>query len=290
MRKGKAYRARRDRRGWLGLLAGLALLSLPLEGRAQASVDEQAVFLDEMRTLETESRLLGLREELEAVFPLVGEASADALEAIDRRLSTIDTKWTAFYQARQAEIAEDDSLLQIVADYQLRKQALDDSIASRGRALAAHADFKEAEAYLAAQDSVYRSLREQALELSLAKALADQLELLKGKEQLLLAEAEGHYEKAKAAAEAYADLRPAFAPLEEKFIALKSESEKIQALEYKPFLDRIKDYLYGLAAVSMILLLLNTVQAKLKAAKQARENAKKLRELTRGENDDYPTI
>ena len=40
----------------------------------------------------------------------------------------------------------------------------------------------------------------------------------------------------------------------------------------------------------MILLLLNTVQAKLKAAKQARENAKKLRELTRGENDDYPTI
>ena len=67
-------------------------------------------------------------------------------------------------------------------------------------------------------------------------------------------------------------------------------SEKIQALEYKPLLERIKDYLYSLAAVAMILLFLNMVQAKIKALKQARENAKKLREMMNNEESDYPTI
>ena len=40
----------------------------------------------------------------------------------------------------------------------------------------------------------------------------------------------------------------------------------------------------------MILLFLNMLQAKLKALKQARENAKKLREMMDKDNNDYPTI
>ena len=88
----------------------------------------------------------------------------------------------------------------------------------------------------------------------------------------------------------FSNFLPRFQPIEEKYIELKNISEKIQALEYKPWLQRIKDYLYSLAAVAMILLFLNMLQAKLKALKQARENAKKLREMMDKDNNDYPTI
>ena len=95
---------------------------------------------------------------------------------------------------------------------------------------------------------------------------------------------------AKSLSEEFKNLLPRFQPIEEKYIELKNISDKIQALEYKPWLQRIKDYLYSLAAVAMILLFLNMLQAKLKALKQARENAKKLREMMDKDNNDYPTI
>ena len=40
----------------------------------------------------------------------------------------------------------------------------------------------------------------------------------------------------------------------------------------------------------MILMFVNVLQAKLKTLKQARENAKKLRQMMNKEEDDYPTI
>lgn len=90
---------------------------------------------------------------------------------------------------------------------------------------------------------------------------------------MLFAEVQNHYDIAKSLSEEFSNFLPRFQPIEEKYIELKNISEKIQALEYKPWLQRIKDYLYSLAAVAMILLFLNMLQAKLKALKQARENA-----------------
>lgn len=120
--------------------------------------------------------------------------------------------------------------------------------------------------------------------------MAAELEKVKGKEQLLFSEIQSHYDIAKNLSEEFKDLLPRFQSIEEKYIELKNISDKIQALEYKPWLQRIKDYLYSLAAVAMILLFLNMLQAKLKALKQARENAKKLREMMDKDNNDYPTI
>lgn len=144
--------------------------------------------------------------------------------------------------------------------------------------------------FFQAQDSAYAKLYKTAVEYSLIKALAAELEKVKGKEQLVFAEIQSHYDIAKNLSEEFKNLLPRFQPIEEKYIELKNISDKIQALEYKPWLQRIKDYLYSLAAVAMILLFLNMLQAKLKALKQARENAKKLREMMDKDNNDYPTI
>ena len=247
--------------------------------------DESNSFVDEMHLLEIESRMLSFYQELKDISARVGQYTSN-----EQLTETIDAKCNTYYQSRQIEIAEDDSLLQIVADYQLTKQNLLDSIAIQKHFFDAQKDFADAEVFFQAQDSAYAKLYKTAVEYSLIKALAAELEKVEGKEQLVFAEIQSHYDIAKNLSEEFKNLLPRFQPIEEKYIELKNISDKIQALEYKPWLQRIKDYLYSLAAVAMILLFLNMLQAKLKALKQARENAKKLREMMDKDNNDYPTI
>lgn len=90
--------------------------------------DDLSTFDNEMHLLEIESRLLGFYQELEEISVKVGQYTPDELIKADKQITTIDTKWNAYYQSKQIEIAEDDSLLQIVANYQLAKQNLLDSI------------------------------------------------------------------------------------------------------------------------------------------------------------------
>ena len=244
-----------------------------------------------MHLLETEERMLYFYQELKDISARLGQCKTiEELAGTNKQVTAIDAKWNTYYQSRQIEIAEDDSLLQIVADYQLAKQNLLDSIAFQKHIIDARKEFTEAEIFFQKQDSSYAQLYKTALELSLVQALTPKLEKMKGKEQLLFAEAQGHYDTAKSLSEEFSEFLPRFQSIEEKFIEIKNLSEKIQALEYKPLLERIKDYLYSLAAVAMILLFLNMVQAKIKALNQARENAKKLREMMNNEESDYPTI
>lgn len=252
--------------------------------------DASNEFVDEIHLLEIESRMLNFYQELKKISAQIGQYTSDELTEVDKKVTTIDTKWNAYYQAQQIIIAEDDSLLQIVANYQLTKQSLLDSIALQKRIFKSQKEFAEAETFFQTQDNTYSQLYETAFKYSLAKALATELEKVKGKEQLLFAEVQNHYDIAKSLSEEFNNLLPRFQPIEEKYIELKNISEKIQAMEYKPWLQRIKDYLYSLAAIAMILLFLNMLQAKLKALKQARENAKKLREMMDKDNNDYPTI
>ncbi|WP_139247484.1 hypothetical protein [Mediterranea massiliensis] len=253
--------------------------------------DESNSFVDEMHLLEIESRMLSFYQELKDISARVGQyTSNEQLTEASQKVTTIDAKWNTYYQSRQIEIAEDDSLLQIVADYQLTKQNLLDSIAIQKHFFDAQKNFADAEVFFQTQDSTYAKLYKTAVEYSLLKTLAAELEKVKGKEQLLFSEIQSHYDIAKNLSEEFKDLLPRFQSIEEKYIELKNISDKIQALEYKPWLQRIKDYLYSLAAVAMILLFLNMLQAKLKVLKQARENAKKLREMMDKDNNDYPTI
>lgn len=252
--------------------------------------EPQDPYLDEMRILEIENRMLFFYDQLNELALEITHCSPEELTRADLQIMAVDTKWNVYYQSRQAEIAEDDSLMQIVVNYQMAKQSLLDSIATKKHFYQAQTEFSAAEAFLPNQDSTYQRLYKTAFEYSLVKALAGQLEQIKTQEQALFAEVQRQYECAKNLSDEFPDFRARFRPLEERYIGLKNMSEKIQALEYKPWLQRAKDYLYSIAAVAMILMFISMVQAKLKTLKQARENAKKLRQMLNDDQNDYPTI
>ena len=252
--------------------------------------DENGLISD-MQTLEIESRMLQFLDYLHTLSEDIPKYSMEEeLATADKSLMMMDVKWNAYYGSWQNVIADNDSLLQIVADYQLIKQNIQDSISAKRHYIQSLEDFTVAETFLSAQDSVYEKFHTDALEYSLIKQLAPHLEQLKGKEQILFAEIQEHYEKAKAAAEEFNELQPRINKIEQRYIDLKNTSDKIQALEYKPWFQRIKDYLFGLAAVSMILLFVNALQSKIQMLKQTRENAKKLKQMQNKEEDDYPSI
>lgn len=283
---------------WSRWLRGVVTLGVFLIGCSVVWAEEpssqsnpgQEQLVDEMQRLEIESRMLSFYDQMHALSTDISHSAPDKLTEANQQVTTIDTKWNAYYQARQSVIADDDSLLQIVADYQLVKQTVLDSIAAKQHYFDAQKSFAEAEAFCLAQDSIYQALNKKAVEYSLVKSAAPQLEQLKGEEQSLFAEVQQQYETAKNLSQEFSVFQPRFQQIEEKYIELKNRSEKIQALEYKPWIERVKDYLYSLAAVAMILMFINMVQAKIKTLKQARENAKKLREALHKEEDDYPTI
>lgn len=252
--------------------------------------EEQVDFIDNMRLLEIENRMLYFYDQLQEISSLIPEYAPEDLDKAEVRVSVVDAKWDVYYQSMRDAIANDDSLLQIVANYQVAKQSALDSIAYRKHFFEARASFDEAEAFLLAQDSVYAHLYDTALGYSLVKSLGAELERVKGKEQLLAEEARGYYESAKDIAQEFDELSPRFSRMEEVYIGLRNTSENIQALEYKSWIQRVKDYLYSFAAVALILMFLNMLQAKWKAFKQARENARKLAQMMNRDENEYPTI
>ena len=75
------------------------------------------------------------------------------------------------------------------------------------------------------------------------------------------------------------------------FAVLKNKSDTIQKMTYKPLIQRIKDYLLGLAAVAVLLMFISMMKARIKAAKEARKNLKKIKDaMTMSGQEDYPTI
>ena len=80
--------------------------------------------------------------------------------------------------------------------------------------------------------------------------------------------------------------------LDEQFVIMKSVSEKVQALEYKPFIQRVKDYVLGVAAVAIILLFLNGMMTRFKAYREKVANLKKFGDImnNNGKDNTYPTI
>ena len=214
----------------------------------------------------------------------------DDIKAVDKRLNSLDTRWNVYYQAKQANIADNDALMELVSEFQQLKQDTKDTLDASKKHILLVSDFNKADKFIASQLGIYQELSKQALELSMAEALAPKLEALKNKEQLIFADIEKNYEIAKNAAAQNSSLGKRMNQITNNYVELKSYSEKIQAAEYKPFFDRIKDYLFGFAAVTIILMFLNMVQSKIKAIKQAKETAKKLEQFRKQNDNEYPSI
>ena len=199
--------------------------------------------------------------------PLLDVVS-ERLKSLSSALTSFSTRWDTYSAAQQVYIADDDSLLNRVAIIQQMRQAVTDMVA-----------FSTAEKFIWGQDKNYRQLYKKAIQYSMSPKLAAQLEKVKATEQALTADVNKYYGQAKDAATAFPGLELRMTAMENKVFELQTVSAKIQEMAYKPFIQRVKDYLMGLACVAILLMGLNLLKSKLAQVKQARDQAKKMKEM-----------
>ena len=215
----------------------------------------------------------------------------EKVQVMNTGLQSLDFRWNAFTQLEQVDIAENETLMQQMTQVQKLRQAVTDSIAAAQQKCNAITDFVAAERFILAQDSIYAVLYKHAKVLSLTKKTAPQLDKVQAQEQAIFEKLQESYDKSKAAVMIVPQLASRAAVIDEHFYSLKAISEKIQAMNYQPLIMRIKDYLMGLACVSIILLFFNMLVTKLQAAKKARQMLKKQKDAFGKTTDaDYPTI
>ena len=220
--------------------------------------------------------------------PLLDVVS-ERLKSLSSALTSFSTRWDTYSAAQQVYIADDDSLLNRVAIIQQMRQAVTDTLAARQQQRDQLVAFSTAEKFIWGQDKNYRQLYKKAIQYSMSPKLAAQLEKVKATEQALTADVNKYYGQAKDAATAFPGLELRMTAMENKVFELQTVSAKIQEMAYKPFIQRVKDYLMGLACVAILLMGLNLLKSKLAQVKQARDQAKKMKEMMKGQHN-YPTI
>ena len=220
--------------------------------------------------------------------PLLDVVS-ERLKSLSLALNSFSTRWDTYSAAQQVYIADNDSLLNRAAVIQQMRQAVTDTLALRQQQRDQLVAFSTAEQFIWSQDKNYRQLYKKAVQYSATSMLAAKLEKVKAEEQALTADVNKYYSQAKEAATAFPGLQLRMEAMENKVFELQTVSAKIQEMAYKPFIQRIKDYLLGLACVAILLMGLNLLKSKLAMVKQASDQAKKLKGLTGGQHN-YPTI
>ncbi len=216
--------------------------------------------------------------------------SRDSLQQLSKSLKMADLKWNGYYMGREQVIGSDESMLEIVVEWQILKERVDSTLNYRQGLCDAKAQVETSKQSIEGSTEQYDKWVEEAVALSLSKSLAKQLEKLKADEMLKFESVSGSYDQAKQLATQYGELSTQVDSLNVAFLEIKRESEIIQAQEFKPFFARIKDYLMGLAAVTMILMFLNMVHTKIKAAKAEGKKLKNLKKMMEKGEKQYPTI
>ena len=268
----------------------------PLSPEAEALQLEIAArlnqFSDELNQLLAVGKVnLTVNAEMGVSKPVI-TAMEQRLQGLNQSYNQIDVKWNTYYSAQQMDIANSEDLMDMVAKIEELKQTVKDTLDSKTQIVESVASFADADQFIISQVSVYKNLYSKAYKLSLLKQLAPKLEKVKAKEQVLFAELQTNYNQAKAACEVVPALSKRMETLDEQFVIMKSVSEKVQALEFKPLFQRVKDYVMGLACVAIILLFLNGMLTKFKAYREKVANMKKYGEMMKnnGKEKTYPTI
>jgi len=284
------------------LIWGCCLFSLTSAAQGQGMtpvVDSLQTELEgRMEQYYDEFNQLGIVSNIQMQFsegiPLTTSYSAvlrEKMGVIENHYKAIDMRWTTFIQAMQIDIADNEDLMDQMTKVNLVKQEISDTINSIKLKCQALTDFIDARQLIMNQDSTYKKLYKAALKYSLAAKLATKLEKVKATEQNLSEKIQTSYAKAKQATEVLPMLNKHMGAIDDKYANLQVISKKIQEMEYKPFIQRIKDYLIGLACVAILVLLMNFVVAKLQAARKARKSLAQYQNLlNKNGGGNYPTI
>ena len=213
------------------------------------------------------------------------------LHTLEQNLDALGIRWNIYYPTMQYEISQDEELMDGVQSFELMMQEATDSLEIRRQQLQALRDFIDARSFMTGLDTTYNGIGKRAFELSLTSRTATQLEKEKNKEGLLFATVQEKFDKAQEADRMHLVSAAHMEELKDLYAGLQHKSETIQAMAYKPLFQRLKDYLLGLAAVAMLLMFINMVNGKIKAAKQLRQNMKQYQDAMKlNGKDDYPTL
>ncbi|MBQ7516870.1 MAG: hypothetical protein IJU13_00395 [Bacteroidales bacterium] len=210
------------------------------------------------------------------------------LDKFDESLADFNRRWDLYYQAKSGLIGGNKDLLEACTVFLADKENLGKAAVDKRAAVEGKANFAEAASFIAQKDTVYRRYLKAAKRYSQISATAKQLAKIKAKEAILTGKLDAHYAAAIAGAQANPELK--IDELQEKYLELKNYSAQIQACEYKPFIQRIKDWLMSFAAIAMILMFANMVWSKYQAYKQMRENMKKMQKEMHKNDDEIPSI
>lgn len=284
----------------LTYVLALGMLLLPGAGYAQDGLSEGERLDIQTRLNQFLDNLGPVYEACKAKLPLSNDVQLTEgyLRTLERRVKNLDqslnslgVRWNNYFPAHQKEISQDEGLMDGAQSFELLRQEASDSLDVRKKMVQALRDFSDAKAYMESLDTVYNSMGKKAFELSLSSKTAPLLEKQKMKEQLLFATVQEKFDNAREAEALHVVSAQRMEALEDIYAALKNKSETIQAMTYKPLIQRIKDYLLGLAAVAVLLMFINMVRTKIKAAKDAKENMKKYKDaLHLNGQDEFPTI
>ena len=267
------------------------------EMSAEEELDSTYTDINEHMTLFQEeliqlNALCRFRMDIDMEMPLnepLLDVFSERLKSLTAAMNSFSTRWDTYSAAQQVYIADNDSLLNRSAVIQQMRQAVTDTLALRQQQRDQLVAFSTAEQFIWGQDKNYRQLYKKAIQYSTTSKLAAQLEKVKAEEQALTADVQKYYAQAKEAAASFPGLQLRMKAMENKVFELQTVSAKIQEMAYKPFIQRVKDYLMGLACVAILLMGLNLLKSKLAMVKQARDQAKKLKSLQNGQHN-YPTI
>ena len=249
------------------------------------------LFMDDLNQLYTVEQMKIALNDV-SISPTLVTTFQDRINYLNQSYNALDVKWTTYYQASQLDIAADEELMEEVAKLEQLKQVVKDSLDLRIQQVDAVAKFASADKFIISHVDVYKKLYKKAFKLSLLKKFGPRLEKVKAKEQVVFGELQTNFEQAKAASEMVPSLQSRMETLDEQYVIMKSVSEKVQALEYKPWMQRIKDYVMGLAAVAIILMFVNGLWSKFKAYKEKAASLKKYNDMlnNNGKDTTYPTI
>lgn len=216
----------------------------------------------------------------------------------EHRLQTAETEstyiqqaWNDYVNMHADEITDDcTEITDLMAEFPAEMEKLSNAIEQQKEILKADEDIAAAVKAFENATSRHEAMLKRAKRYMQTEKTAPLLEQLKAEEQLAFTALTQKYTAAQKAVEANGTLKNKFAQIKNEYIKVSAISKQIQETEFKPWIERIRDYLVGLAALGIILLFFNMLTTKIKAAKDARESAAKYAELMRKANDDTPVI
>lgn len=219
----------------------------------------------------------------------IATASPEDIQMLKMRMESVDVRWQAYTQVEMMEITASPVLVDLLSQYKMAFVATSDSLANQQRRMDALRTFNQSAAYIMQSRTKYNDLSNKALEYSLVKQTEAQLANVKAQEAILMTQVNKHLQEAVEAASFSEEAKLKLPELQQQYVEIKVLSEKIQQAVYKPWLERVKDYVLTFAGIAIILIFINFIITKIKALKQARDLARKYKDML-SDNDDYPTI